>query len=58
MGVFRLTTGWFLWFVKGISMLSAHALLGSVLLAAGRLRAYVWLTVMLSFLSVGGVGEP
>ncbi|MBC6607852.1 hypothetical protein H8B13_13580 [Hymenobacter sp. BT188] len=55
-GVFRLTAGWFLWFVLGISMLSAHALLGSVLLAAGKLRAYVWLTVTLSFLSVSGIG--
>ncbi|SMC00320.1 polysaccharide transporter, PST family [Hymenobacter roseosalivarius DSM 11622] len=55
-GVFQLTAGWMFWFILGIGLLSAHALLGSVLLAAGQLRAYVWLTVTLSFLGVSGVG--
>ena len=55
-GLFQLTAGWAFWFLLGIGLLSAHALLGSVLLAAGRLRAYVWLTVALSFLGVSGAG--
>jgi PST family polysaccharide transporter len=54
-GVFQLSAGWTIWFFLGIGMLSAHALLGAVLLAAGRLRTYVWLAVTLSFLGVGGV---
>lgn len=54
-GIFQLTSGWTIWFFLGIAMLSAHALLGAVLLAAGRLRVYVWLTVTLSFLGVSGV---
>lgn len=39
-------------FGLGISLLIGYALLQTVLLAAGRLRAYVQLTVMLSLLSV------
>ena len=55
-GAFQHTGGWSFWFLLGIGLLSANALLGSVLLAAGQLRAYVWLTVALSFLGVSGVG--
>ncbi len=55
-GVFQPTVSWVLLFALGISLLTGHAFLVSVLLAAGRLRAYVWLTVVLSALGVLAVG--
>ncbi|SNC64494.1 polysaccharide transporter, PST family [Hymenobacter gelipurpurascens] len=54
-GVFEPTLGWTLLFMLGITLLTGHAFLVSVLLAAGRLRAYVVLTVLLSGLGVGAV---
>lgn len=54
-GVFEPTLGWTLLFALGITLLTSHAFLVSVLLAAGRLRAYVILTVLLSGLGVGAV---
>ncbi|GAA3997721.1 hypothetical protein GCM10022408_05580 [Hymenobacter fastidiosus] len=54
-GMFRPTAGWVALFVLGLALLTAHTLLVSVLLAAGRLRAYVGLTVALSALGVGAV---
>ncbi|ALD21083.1 hypothetical protein [Hymenobacter sp. DG25A] len=55
-GVFQPSVGWVLLFTLGIGLLTGHAFLVSVLLAAGRLRAYVWLTVLLSGLGVVAVG--
>lgn len=55
-GVFQRTAGWTAWFMLGVGMLAAHALLGAVLLAVGRLKTYVWLMVALSALGVSGVG--
>jgi PST family polysaccharide transporter len=54
-GVFEPTLTWTLLFALGITLLTGHAFLVSVLLAAGRLRAYVALTVLLSSLGVGAV---
>ncbi|SHI81364.1 polysaccharide transporter, PST family [Hymenobacter daecheongensis DSM 21074] len=54
-GIFRPSVGWLLLFALGIGLLTAHVFLTSVLLAAGRLRAYVALTVLLSGLGVGAV---
>jgi PST family polysaccharide transporter len=54
-GVFQPTAGWVALFALGLVLLTAHVFLTSVLLAAGRLRAYVLLTVVLSALGVGGV---
>ncbi|TGE04131.1 MATE family efflux transporter [Hymenobacter fodinae] len=54
-GMFRPTIGWGGLFALGITLLTGHALLVSVLLAAGQLRQYVLLTVLLSSLGVGAV---
>ncbi|UOQ82128.1 hypothetical protein [Hymenobacter sp. 5414T-23] len=54
-GVFQPTLAWGLLFALGITLLTGHAFLVSVLLAAGRLRQYVVLTVLLSGLGVGAV---
>ncbi|WP_426059374.1 hypothetical protein [Hymenobacter sp. B1770] len=40
-------------FMTGIALLTAQGLLGAALLAAGRLRAYIGLSVMLAVLSTG-----
>jgi polysaccharide transporter, PST family len=64
LAAFRPTPGWVLGVVAGITLLTAHAYLAAVLLAAQRLRAYVTLTVLLSVLgplAVGGallLGRP
>ncbi|RAK69768.1 hypothetical protein [Hymenobacter edaphi] len=50
LAAFRPTAGWVLGVVAGITLLTAHAYLAAVLLAAQRLRAYVALTVLLSVL--------
>jgi PST family polysaccharide transporter len=42
-------------FVLGIALVTGQALLGSALLAAGRLRAYIGLSVMLAVLGTGAV---
>ncbi|SHK50701.1 MATE family efflux transporter [Hymenobacter psychrotolerans] len=55
-GVFGPTLGWVAMFGLGIALLTAYALLGAVLLAAGRLRAYIGLTVTLSLLGLAAVG--
>ncbi|MCC3156877.1 hypothetical protein LJ737_06495 [Hymenobacter sp. 15J16-1T3B] len=50
LAAFQPTPGWVLGIVVGITLLTAHAYLAAVLLAAQRLRAYVALTVLLSVL--------
>lgn len=42
-------------FVGGIALLTGHGLLGAALLAAGRLRAYLGLSVLLAGLGTGAV---
>ncbi|MBX0289984.1 hypothetical protein K3G63_06005 [Hymenobacter sp. HSC-4F20] len=54
--VFGLGLGWIALFLVGLTLLTGHALIVSVLLAAGRLRAYVGLTVLLSLLGPAAVG--
>lgn len=54
--VFGRGLGWALLFLLGLGLLTGHALVVSVLLAAGRLRAYVGLTVLLSLLGPAAVG--
>jgi PST family polysaccharide transporter len=54
-GVFQPSVGWVALFGLGIALLTAYALLGAVLLAAGQLRAYVGLTVALSLLGPAAV---
>jgi len=54
-GIFHPSAGWVALFALGIGLLTAHVFLTAVLLAAGRLRAYVTLTVVLSGLGVGAV---
>ncbi|MBD2716996.1 hypothetical protein KBK19_18265 [Microvirga sp. STR05] len=54
-GVFRPTLGWLLLFGLGIVLLTGYALLVAVLLAAGRLRGYIGLTVTLSLLGPAAV---
>ena len=49
-GVFGAGVGWSLLFGLGLALLVGHALVVTVLLAAGRLGAYVGLTVLLSAL--------
>lgn len=49
-GVFQPTAGWLVLFGLGTVLLAAYGLLSTVLLAAGRLRAYITLTVILSVL--------
>ncbi|UOQ76975.1 hypothetical protein MUN84_21275 [Hymenobacter sp. 5516J-16] len=48
--VFGRGLGWVAGLLAGLALLTGHALVVSVLLAAGRLRAYVGLTVLLSLL--------
>ncbi|GGG42998.1 LPS biosynthesis protein [Hymenobacter glacieicola] len=48
--VFGMGLGWVAGLLMGLALLTGHALVVSVLLAAGRLRAYVGLTVLLSLL--------
>ena len=55
LGVFEPTAGWVALFALGIGLLIAYALLSAVLLAAGRLRTYVGLTVALSLLGPAAV---
>ena len=54
-GMFQPTAGWVALFGLGIMLLTTYALLSAVLLAAGRLRAYVALTVTLSLLGPAAV---
>ncbi|MBC6699535.1 MATE family efflux transporter [Hymenobacter puniceus] len=54
-GVFQPSAGWVVLFGLGIAQLTAYALLGSVLLAARQLRAYIGLTVALSLLGPAAV---
>ncbi|TGD80634.1 hypothetical protein [Hymenobacter wooponensis] len=54
-GVFQPSVAWGLLFALGIVLLTGHAFLVSVLLAAGKLQNYVALTVLLSGLGVGAV---
>ena len=57
-GVFGMSPGWTVLLLLGIVLLTGHAFVVSVLLAAGKLRAYVGLTVLLSWLgpvAAGGV---
>ncbi|MCR5886409.1 hypothetical protein LRS06_01195 [Hymenobacter sp. J193] len=54
-GMFRPSVAWLAGFGLGLAGLVANTLLTAALLAAGRLRAYVGLTVLLSALSVGAV---
>ncbi|PJJ60081.1 MATE family efflux transporter [Hymenobacter chitinivorans] len=55
-GVFAPSVPWVALFAAGIGLLTANTFWVAVLLAAGQLRAYVWLTVVLSGLGVAGVG--
>ncbi|UOQ70583.1 hypothetical protein [Hymenobacter cellulosilyticus] len=55
-GIFRPSVSWVVLFALGIGLLTANTFWVAVLLAAGRLRAYVWLTVILSGIGVAGVG--
>ncbi|UYZ64372.1 MATE family efflux transporter [Hymenobacter weizhouensis] len=55
LGLFGTGAGWGLTLLLGLGLLTAYAFVGAVLLAAGRLRAYVGLTVLLSALGVGAV---
>lgn len=55
LAAFRPTVGWVLGVVLGITLLTAHAYLAAVLLAAQRLRAYISLTVLLSVLGPAAV---
>ncbi|OON70190.1 hypothetical protein [Hymenobacter sp. CRA2] len=55
LAAFRPTPGWVLGLVAGITLLTAHAYLAAVLLAAQRLRPYIALTVMLSALGPAAV---
>jgi PST family polysaccharide transporter len=50
LAAFAPTPGWIAGVVLGIGLLTGHAFLAAVLLAAQRLRAYVALTVLLSLL--------
>ncbi|RTQ52422.1 hypothetical protein EJV47_05255 [Hymenobacter gummosus] len=50
LAAFRPSPAWVLGVVLGITLLTAHAYLAAVLLAAQRLRAYVLLTIVLSLL--------
>jgi PST family polysaccharide transporter len=54
-GVFRPSLGWMVLFAAGIGLLTLNTFWVAVLLAAGRLRAYVWLTAVLSGIGVAGV---
>ncbi|MCB2410256.1 hypothetical protein [Hymenobacter lucidus] len=54
-GVFGPSVGWVALFALGIVLLTANTFWVAVLLAAGRLRAYVWLTGILSGIGVAGV---
>lgn len=54
--VFGRGPGWVGALLVGLGLLTGHALVVSVLLAAGRLRAYVGLTVLLSLLGPVAVG--
>jgi polysaccharide transporter, PST family len=54
--VFGAGWGWLGLFLLGLGLLVGHALVVTVLLAAGRLRAYVGLTVLLSALGPAAVG--
>ncbi|MCC2545116.1 hypothetical protein LJY25_01550 [Hymenobacter sp. BT175] len=55
-GVFRPSESWVALFAFGIALLTAYTFLVSVLLAAGKLRAYIGLTVGLSIIGVAVVG--
>ncbi|TGE28898.1 MATE family efflux transporter [Hymenobacter metallicola] len=54
-GVFRPSWLWVGLFALGIVLLTLNTFWVAVLLAAGRLRAYVWLTTILSGIGVAGV---
>ncbi|MBO0358927.1 hypothetical protein J0X19_13295 [Hymenobacter sp. BT186] len=54
-GVFHPTAGWFLWFGVGLTLLTAFALLNTLLLSASKLRAYVALNVTMSVLAPAAV---
>ncbi len=54
--VFRPSVSWLALFALGIALLTAYTFLVAVLLAAGRLRAYIGLTVGLSISGVAVVG--
>ncbi|RPD48582.1 hypothetical protein DNI29_08180 [Hymenobacter sediminis] len=54
--LFEEGAGWTTLLLLGLGLLTGHAFVASVLLAAGRLRAYVGLTVVLSLLGPVGVG--
>ncbi|MDF7811260.1 hypothetical protein [Hymenobacter sp. YC55] len=53
--VFQPSVGWLVLFGFGIVLLVLYALVGAMLLAAGRLRAYIALTVLLSGLGPAAV---
>jgi len=55
-GMFKPAAAWVLLFGLGIGLLIAYALLSAVVLAAGRLRMYIGLTVALSLLGPAAVG--
>jgi PST family polysaccharide transporter len=54
-GVFHPTAGWFLWFGIGLVLLTAYALLNTLLLSASQLRAYVAINVTMSVLAPAAV---
>ncbi|MCB2376719.1 hypothetical protein LGH70_03960 [Hymenobacter sp. BT635] len=54
-GVFQPSAAWVALFAAGLVLLTANSFWVAVLLAAGRLRAYVWLTTILSGIGVAGV---
>ncbi|GAB3291908.1 O-antigen translocase [Hymenobacter tenuis] len=54
-GVFQMNFAWTLGLLLGLVLLTGHAFVVSVLLAAGRLQAYVGLTVLLSLLGPAAV---
>ncbi len=53
--VFQPTAGWLALFGLGVMLLTLNALVGAMLLAAGRLRAYIAITVTLSVLGPAAV---
>ncbi|UOQ68114.1 hypothetical protein [Hymenobacter volaticus] len=53
--VFQPTFGWLVLFGLGVVLLTLHALVGAMLLAASQLRAYIVLTVILSVLGPAAV---
>ncbi|WP_324670837.1 hypothetical protein [Hymenobacter sp. GOD-10R] len=52
-GIFQVTWDWGVLFAIGVTLLLAQTYLVAVLLAAGKLRAYLWLTVAVAIFGAG-----